>query len=766
MCLLIFIVLLTSFGGNALATRKSQAVPFAMGGSQVSFNLAGTQLDETSTLKCLVKFRDGRIPIEINPTVTRDKLKAVCRLPPEIKSGSVDVELKLETPLIRTEILSEALIINPSTEAQVKIAENWDANKVSFTWDSEYFKQFFRSRAIIMLQALIYVSDGFEPYFTSSGFDQFIGPNSGAANVVIESRNMKKISNIRYPYFFVLKPFGTPTNIYLSSGLIAPTVAMDDASAVMLCGTWLGTAQIPFPEEEIHPCPPSLSQITLDNNFDKTDFHPQALQLAKGSLDNAVLYYEKVPTKGGHAQTCAYDTSTKNLLQQVGFIHEVSKYNSYVDNYLADMWPHMVCCMQSNNEDLCDAFYEIRPSDTGHRYIGPEKPFTGNGDPHFVTFESVKFDFMGWGEFWLIRGPDDKEFGVQGRMSPVNKGEKVSYFKAIAVRDGSNTVQVQLKEGNFQIFLNGIEFEVPPGPMTLPFDGISITIKNTHAHIRLQTGFTISVENCVSWLNVFGSGAQWNKGKGFMGLFGKFDDDPQNDLTSRDGFVVPSTQPMDLSLIHNRFGLTWMTTPMESLFVYEDFRTWEDYTKRDFGPILQYPDPVAMPEDVKAVCGESLFCYYEYVATGSLANAGAVATYEKEIEKIHEDVKRKVPMCDAIGSPTNGRVRVGGHLDGSLATYSCDKEYDFINGNKTRTCSASEAKSHWTGDEPKCIWTCTACEESMEFLLSHDPADCTKFFLCSFGERFALECPVYNYYDPVMMLCSSDYKCSGPPGCK
>ncbi|KAJ6634395.1 hypothetical protein Bhyg_17817, partial [Pseudolycoriella hygida] len=114
-----------------------------------------------------------------------------------------------------------------------------------------------------------------------------------------------------------------------------------------------------------------------------------------------------------------------------------------------------------------------------------------------------------------------------------------------------------------------------------------------------------------------------------------------------------------------------------------------------------------------------LFCYYEYVATGSLANAGAAATYEKEIEKIHEDVKGKVSMCDAIGSPTNGRVRVG---------------------------------------------TCTACEESMEFLLSHDPADCTKFFLCSFGERFALECPVYNYYDPVMMLCSSDYKCSGPPG--
>lgn len=373
------------------------------------------------------------------------------------------------------------------------------------------------------------------------------------------------------------------------------------------------------------------------------------------------------------------------------------------------MWPYIVCCLQSNSQQLCDLFHEKRPIETGHQYPGPENPCKGTGDPHMVTFEGVKYDFMGYGEFWLIRGPEGSGFGVQGRMSPLYDWQQVSYYKAVAIMDGNTTVQIQIKGGNYQIFINGIEFQIPTLPITLPLNSASLNINGRYVDVRLQSGFTITVESQLSqktFFNVYGSGAHSNKGQGFMGIFGNFDDDDQNDLTGQDGFVIPPTSAnlRDLGLIHHRFGLTRMVTANESFFVYEDGKSWEDYANPDFGPILQYPDPETMPQEVRDICGDSLFCYYEYVGrTESLDKAADVAMWEQEFDELREEIERVIPVCDVIRSPANGRVQVNGHMNGSLASYSCDEEYDFISGNRIRTCSASEEISNWSGVEPVCI---------------------------------------------------------------
>ncbi|KAJ6644287.1 Protein mesh [Pseudolycoriella hygida] len=770
----ILIALFISYGGNAEVIRRFQAVPFVMGGTPITFDINTISVDDIASIKCVVRFSDGRDPIELQPTVTRGRVSAICRLPPEIQSGIFDIDLEIMTTSpkaeVQAEVLSEAVIINPSPLAEVKVEENWDARELLFTWDPEYFEQFFNPGATIMIQASLYVSDGFEPVFTPFVIG-LLGFNVGTVRFSVSEAIMNRIATIHSPYFYVLNPVGSQSHMYLSSLLFAPTHGMTDTLAIQTCVAWMDSAQIPSPPEDIHPCPPCLCQVINDANFIKTEYNPQIVRLANGALDNHVLYYEHVPTGRGHAQSCSYNTLNNNLVltspAQAGFIHKVSKHNSYVDNFFADVWPYIVCCLQSNSQQVCDIFHELRPIDTGHEYPGPEEPCKGTGDPHFVTFESVKFDFMGNGEFWLIRGPGDNGFGVQGRMAPVFEGQKVSYFKAVAARDGNTTVQIQLDGKNFQILINGVEFAIPEASITLPLDGIAITIEKRLVHVRLQTGFTIIVENANDFFNVFGTGAHWNKGKGFMGIFGNFDDDVENDLTAQDGFVIPPTAAnlRDLSLIHHRFGLTWMTTASESFFVYEEGRSWEYYANRDFGPILEYPDPATLPEEVREICGESLFCYYEYVGTDSLDKAADVERWEREFDDLREEIEREVPMCDVIASPANGRVQAEGHLNGSSATYSCDTEYDFLGGNRVRTCSASVEKSYWTGVEPTCIWTCTKCEESMDFKLSHDPNDCNKFFLCSFGERISLDCPAFNFFDPALQICTSDFECHGPPGC-
>ncbi|KAG4072718.1 hypothetical protein HA402_001830 [Bradysia odoriphaga] len=775
---LILIALFLSSEGNAEDIRKSQAVPFVMGGTKVNFTITGIKTEEDVLLKCVVQFFDGRGSIEVEPILPSVGDSVICQLPPDINSGSVIVDVEARrtgrravSQSTKTVLVSEVVFINAIPLAKLVVVENWNTNELTFTWDSEYIQQYFNPGATIILQVTLYAANSMEPIFAATAFAPIIGLNTGATTIAITAANVDRISNIDYPYFYVLRPVGAP-NVYMSSVLYAPTLRVTENEASRTCRNWLNTAEAPVPDE-INPCPPCLCQAELDDNFVQSEYDPQLLRLSNGALDNHVLYYERVPTNAGHAQTCSYDTSTRNLATtspaQASWIHAISKYTSYQSNFFDDIWPYIACCIQSNSQQLCDQFHERRPIDTGHEYPGPENPICGWGDPHFVTYNNLMFDFMGYGEFWLIRGSNKSGFGVQGRMGPYAAWPRATLFNAVAIKDGNTTVQFELRNyASFHLILNSTELPIPVEPTTLPLRSAHINFIHANLiNVRLQTGFTIIVENIGNlYLNVYGSGAQRNKGKGFMGLFGNFDFDTQKELTSQDGFVIPPTSALDMSLIHNRFGLTWMTTANESIFHYQDGRSWNDYVDPDFLPLLQHPDPATMPEEVRAICGDSLFCFYEYVVTGSLEMAADVVRVETGLEERRDKISNTVrPMCDVIRSPVNGRVHVNGHFNGSIATYSCNKEYDFESGDRIRTCFASENESNWVGEEPVCIWTCTTCEQNTEFELTHNPADCAKFFLCSFGIRLALECPMNTAFNPATQACADDYVCRDTPGC-
>lgn len=708
MHLLILIALLLFYGCDAEVIKKSQVVPFVMGGSQLTFRINGIRTEEAVTLKCVIRFSDERDSIVVKPTLPLDLQSVICRLPPEVDSGSVVVDVVATST--GTVLVSEVVFIDSSPAAEVVVEENWDTNELSFSWDSEYFQQFFYPGQPIFLEVAMLAAESMEPVFRAEVFRQFIGLNSGISTFVLSNDIIDRISNIRYPYYYVLSPSSAPY-FNMSSILFAPTLGMTDTEATRACGIWLEIAVAPTPDE-INPCPPCLCQVELDDNFIKSEYDPQQLRLANGALDNHVLYYERVPTNGGHAQTCSYDSLTRNLATtspaQASWVHAVSKYVSYQNNFFADIWPYSVCCLQSNSHQLCDLFHEKRPIDTGHQYPGPENPCSGFGDPHFATFNDVRYDFMGNGEFWLIRGPTGSEFGVQGRMSPIRDWQQVSYFNAIAIKDGNTTIQMELKNyQSFHLFLNGVEFPIPAHSTTLQIKNAHIIINGNIVNVRLRTGFSVIVDNNRNeFLNVYSSGAHRNKGKGFMGIFGNFGDDVQSDLTSQDGYVIPPTRDnlLNLSRIHYVFGLTWMTIANDSFFLYEDGKSWEDYANPNFGPILEYPDPATMPEEVRTICGDSRFCYYEYVGTASLEKAAGVVTIEQGLDELREEIKSvERPMCDVVRSPGNGRVQVNGYFNGSIANYSCNREYDFISGDRTRTCTASENESYWTGVEPACI---------------------------------------------------------------
>ncbi|KAG4076120.1 hypothetical protein HA402_011466 [Bradysia odoriphaga] len=231
-----------------------------------------------------------------------------------------------------------------------------------------------------MIQFIVYVSEGFEPVFNASQIVQLVGLNSGTATISISAPNLARLSNIRYPYFYVLKTVGTTLSIYLSSVLFAPTLGMTDSLAQETCSTWSQLAKIPT-TAEILPCPPCLCQAELDANFFQTNYDSQIIKLANGALNDHVLFYEEVSTRTGHAQTCSYNLSTGDLAvtspSQAGWLNYFNKFNSYKDNFNADIWPYIVCCLQSNSNQHCDTFHVNRPINKGHGYPGSHNTCSG-----------------------------------------------------------------------------------------------------------------------------------------------------------------------------------------------------------------------------------------------------------------------------------------------------------------------------------------------------------------------------------------------------
>lgn len=62
--------------------------------------------------------------------------------------------------------------------------------------------------------------------------------------------------------------------------------------------------------------------------------------------------------------------------------------------------------------------------------------------------------------------------------------------------------------------------------------------------------------------------------------------------------------------------------------------------------------------------------------------------------------------CPALSAPTNGGVKTSkGEKAGSVATYTCDKDFTMVGGSLKRTCKVKKDTGSWSGSEPTCEGT-------------------------------------------------------------
>ena len=238
-----------------------------------------------------------------------------------------------------------------------------------------------------------------------------------------------------------------------------------------------------------------------------------------------------------------------------------------------------------------------------------------NGDPHLVTFDGLPFDVVTLGEFVTARDPFG-DFEVQARHEPIGAGAGTT---AVALSTGDHRITITMPDlGSFDdpvIRVDGIaatDDDLTIGDVTLVSDEFEVVVTwpdGSRVELRWFQGWFVEIV------------VPTERSARMEGLLGSADGDLGNDLGSRDGTVIDTT---DMEQYESDAALAWSVGERTTLFDYEPGQSVATFR-------IPHPDPepVEVPEDVRDDCADALgaaatdhevaSCAFDVAATGDSA---------------------------------------------------------------------------------------------------------------------------------------------------
>jgi hypothetical protein len=318
---------------------------------------------------------------------------------------------------------------------------------------------------------------------------------------------------------------------------------------------------------------------------------------------------------------------------------------------------------------------------------------TSWGEPHLVTFDGLKYDHHAVGEFILAKSTDGT-FEIQVREASVPASAQVSLNSAVAMKVGNTRVAFYVKDFPDSDTTNPLRVDGKPtviqgGSLSLPGGGTITQVNQGSYIVEWSTGERVGVK-----VDNFGSSAlldinpalpQTRQGQ-LIGLLGNFNGNPDDDLKSRDGKVLPpqstinqvsqitqnltnwvpiplnQVESLFLEQLHKQFGDSWRISQQESLFDYAPGKNTESYTNRAFPngfQVLRMLLP-AQVQAAEAACRQAGVpserlegCLFDVGVTGNADFAKVAANALTNIvrDRVEQEIRDRIPVPGGIKIP-------------------------------------------------------------------------------------------------------------------
>lgn len=425
-------------------------------------------------------------------------------------------------------------------------------------------------------------------------------------------------------------------------------------------------------------------------------FHPGAVACYKST------------TGEPQAQHCCYDNNGILLVgpPSGGTLESSNSDISVFAHYVDDVLPYVLCCVKENS---CDKYYEKRPSDDGSRWV-PPRITGGSGDPHFLTLDDLSYTFNGYGEYTLLDIPTS-QFNIQIRIAPLlndnNELTDGTVFKAIAVKDANDTIQLEINSLNQVWILYNGQIIDSNELDSIVFETLSVIITEDRYFIKSSKKISIEIgltseKNALSIV--------CNVPKTFnaktRGLLGNFDGNPANDFVLPNGTII-TLDSNDDGKIFSEYGQKWMTTKEESIFTYEDGFEHADFSRLDYVPKFMSDgfnfEDEELEEKAKVICKNNNQCLFDIATTGQLSIGDMTVEFEEQVNQYQELIELVENTCVRLNNPVeNADTSVTELKNGLRYVIKCHESF-CLRGKSIVKCENATTEQ---------FPTCVVCESS------------------------------------------------------